>query len=80
MRKAAFKAKNIELEYIKEDLIEKLWNDRPSKPTGPIYILDTKYAGKSVEDKFESIKEQLAKTSATTYIVTNLEEIACNCL
>lgn len=42
-----------------------------------IYILDTKYSGKSSEDKFEEIAKNLKETNAKTYVITHLEEIAC---
>ena len=37
--KASFKEKNIELESIKDDLVEKLWKERPSKPNAPVTFL-----------------------------------------
>jgi len=76
---------------LEQDLVEKLWTDRPSKPTTPvslfhyevflsfmkIFVFDVQYCGRSAQDKFKDIAERLKETGASTYIVTNLEEIAC---
>lgn len=37
--KGTFSAKKIELVPIEQDFVEKLWTDRPSKPTTPVYIV-----------------------------------------
>jgi len=39
--------------------------------------LETKYSGKPASEKLAEIGEKLQALNATSYIVTNLEEIAC---
>jgi len=40
-------------------------------------VFDVNFCGRSVEEKFQDIAAKLKETGASTYIVTNLEEIAC---
>ena len=54
------KDKNITLFY-QEDLIDKIWDNRPSISKEKAYDLDVKYAGKSRSEKFNEIKEHLTK-------------------
>ncbi len=66
------KAKNASL-VLDKDLIDEIWEDRPSLPTAPIFEHDVKYAGKSRVEKLAEIREEM---TADYYLVTALDEIA----
>jgi len=72
-----FEPKKMALKSITEDLVEKLWKDRPSVPLNPVFIHDVSFSGKDSKDKIREIGEEVKKKGAQTYIVTSLEEIAC---
>ena len=69
------KDKNITLFY-QEDLIDKIWENRPSISKEKAYDLDVKYAGKSRSEKFNEIKEHLTKLNADVLLLTSLDDIA----
>ena len=66
------KAKNASL-VLDKDLIDKIWEDRPTLPTAMIFEHDVKYAGKSRAEKLAEIR---AEMTADYYLVTALDEIA----
>lgn len=66
------KSKNASL-VLDIDLIDEIWEDRPSLPTAPIFEHDVKYAGKSRAEKLAEIRKEM---TADYYLVTALDEIA----
>ncbi len=69
-------ADGIELLFIEENLVDRLWQDQPSMPLAPIEVHDIKYAGKSVEAKLESIRESMRRLRADMHILTTLDAVA----
>lgn len=69
------KKKRITVKDISDPIAE-IWNDRPSIPTAPIFIYETKYAGKSCQQKLESIREEMKKNGAKALLISALDEIA----
>lgn len=56
------------------DLVDRIWNDRPSLPSGKAFILEENYAGKSYQEKKE---ELVAKFDENTVLVeSSLDAIA----
>lgn len=58
-----------------EDLIGMLWTDRPSLPANKVWVLDTKYAGKTAEEKISDLRAAMKKRKATVHILTTLDDI-----
>ncbi|WP_277465770.1 aminopeptidase P family protein [Parabacteroides sp. PF5-6] len=58
------------------DLINPLWEDRPSIPTHPIFEMPVELSGKSVTDKLNEINDQLHKAGADCLILGALDEVA----
>lgn len=67
-----FKEKNIQ-QIAELDLIDRVWQDRPSLPLDSVFIHDIKYAGKTRSEKLAEIR---AEMTADYYLVTALDEIA----
>lgn len=68
---------NKEFEYeVKEDLIDKVWEDRPAKPASEVIIHDTKYTGKSKEEKLEEVIKEMKAVGADYYVISGLDDIA----
>ncbi|MCR5344482.1 MAG: aminopeptidase P family protein [Lachnospiraceae bacterium] len=61
--------------YTSEDLIDIIWNDRPSLPTSKAWILEEKYSGESVTSKLERIRKEMKECGADTHIMTCLFDI-----
>ena len=60
----------------KEDLVDKIWTDRPALPKATTWILEDKYAGETMESKISCIREEVRKSGADAHLVTSLYDIA----
>ena len=59
-----------------EDLIGQIWEDRPSLPEEPVWILEETYAGKSASQKILELRQEMEKAKATLHILTTVDDIA----
>lgn len=58
------------------DFIKNIWDDRPSMPATNAYILDQKYAGKSISDKINQIKDTFKEKDVDAHLIATLDDIA----
>ena len=68
-------AKHIKVVY-SYDLVDEVWEMRPTLSNAPAFLLDTKYCGKSVEEKLSELREVMKEKNVTTHIITTLDDIA----
>ena len=66
----------IELVTMTEDIFDTLWEDRPSLPKTPVFILDDTRTGASCTEKIGRIQEAIAKNGVSAIILSALDEIA----
>lgn len=63
---------------VEQNLIDLVWADKqPAATSNPIITLDLKYAGETVEQKWNKIKSQLQDKKSHALVVSALDEIAC---
>ena len=55
---------------------DKLWTDRPARPSEPAFVHDVQYAGEEAADKIERLLKVLEDNDATAMLVTALDDIA----
>lgn len=70
----AFAKKQISIRNI--DFVAQLWEGRPAMPATPAWLLDVKYAGKTVHEKLALLREQLAKKEANAILLSRLDSVA----
>lgn len=58
------------------DLVDTIWENRPSLSKGAVMVLDVKYAGKSRNDKIAEIRQEMKKEKADLFLLTSLDDIA----
>ncbi|MGB6129206.1 MAG: aminopeptidase P family N-terminal domain-containing protein [Psychrilyobacter sp.] len=58
------------------DLLESVWDDRPSFPKENIFVHDLSYAGKSATEKIDIIREIYHSHGADSYMISSLDDIA----
>lgn len=58
-----------------KDLVDLIWTDRPALSHEPAWILEEKYAGKSVRDKICDIRKKMEEEGADTYLLASLDDI-----
>ena len=73
---AALSASGSALVSIDVNLIDEVWEDRPTAPAQPIYALPDEVTGQPVGDKLAAIRQKMAEAGAAALIVTKLDEIA----
>lgn len=61
---------------VSSDPFEKIWNDRPTLPSSPVFIHDITYAGKSTAAKIQDIQDFLSSKGAEAILLSALDEIA----
>lgn len=68
-------AKNITIEY-EVDLIDQIWEDRPSLSKKPCFFLEDKYTGENVASKLKRVREKMAEYGATVHLIASLDDNA----
>ncbi len=74
--RAACEAVGAELAPIAENPIDRLWQDRPSRPDAPFDIHPPEMAGESSEDKRAALAEKLADRGVEAAVLTLPDSIA----
>ena len=59
-----------------EDLVGAIWEERPSFPKNPAFVLEEKYAGESAQSKLGRVREKMKEEQADIHILTSLYDIA----
>ena len=61
---------------IDKDLLEEIWDNRPSLPKENIFIHNTIFSGKSASEKINLVRENLKNKNANAFILSSLDDIA----
>lgn len=72
--KTALLPKNAKIDY-SEDLVDKIWEDRPPLSEKPAFALGIEYTGESTADKLTRIREAMKKEGANVHILAALDDI-----
>jgi len=59
-----------------ENLVDKVWTDKPSRPTNPLIVLGEKYTGRSYDDKVAELRAELKKRKYVGTVANMLDEVA----
>lgn len=69
-------AKGLSLETLTEDLFDCIWENRPSMPQTPVFLLGEERTGASCTEKIQRIQEAVRKNGASAIVLSALDEIA----
>ena len=61
---------------VEEDLVDRIWEDRPPLPQNKVFILAETYAGRSASDKLAAVRAEMKKAGASVHLLTSLYDIA----
>ncbi|MEW9096776.1 MAG: aminopeptidase P family protein [Clostridiaceae bacterium] len=64
---------NLEGSY---DLVDLIWDNRPSLPLDKIFIHPKEFAGKDINEKLSLIRKEMSDLKADYYLLTTLDDIA----
>ena len=66
--------KGINIHYA-DDLIDAVWEDRPSLSKKPAFFLEEKYSGESTASKLARIRAKMEENGANKHIVASLDDV-----
>ncbi|MGL4797497.1 MAG: aminopeptidase P family protein [Paraclostridium sp.] len=69
------KTKDIEVVY-EFDLVNDIYENRPSLSEKKAFLLDTKYCGKSFGEKLYKLREKMKELKSTVHVISTLDDIA----
>ena len=69
-------ARGLRVVSIEENLVDRIWRERPALPLDSAIVWDTRYAGESVPSKLARVREKMAEVRADAHVVTRLDDIA----
>ena len=64
------------LTAIPENLIDKVWDDQPARPTAPVSVYSAKFAGRSSADKRALVAKVLKAEDMDAFLISALDSIA----
>ncbi|MBN1390956.1 MAG: aminopeptidase P family protein [Candidatus Thermoplasmatota archaeon] len=70
------KQRGVLLEYIEENLIDELWENRPSPSKAPVIVLSDIYSGQSVREKLRRVQEKMQEKLCDAHVIASLDAIA----
>lgn len=70
----ALSAKNISIRY-SDDLIDEIWEDRPSLSEKPAFFLEERYSGESSASKLSRLRKAMKDHGADTHIIASLDDV-----
>ncbi|CAB4042140.1 Hypothetical predicted protein, partial [Paramuricea clavata] len=70
------KEKNITLVGVRENLVDKVWPNRPTEEAKKVAVQPYKYTGKYWYDKVKDVQKEMKKVDATAHVVQELDSIA----
>ncbi len=70
----ALSAKNIRIHY-SDDLIDAIWEDRPSLSKKSAFFLEEKYSGESSASKLARVRKAMAEKGADSHIIASLDDV-----
>ena len=59
-----------------DNLVDLIWSYQPALPQKAIHQLDTKYSGRSCEDKIHALRKFLTREKQASIVISALDEIA----
>lgn len=61
---------------VQDNLIDAIWEDRPTRPSTKLIALGLKYTGLTWQDKITALRGKMAERKISWFVVTALDEIA----
>lgn len=76
--KGVLEKKGISLKYTKENLVDKVWHDRPqvNPAKHQVRVLGDNFTGKSAKDKLAYVRSKMTQKNAKHLVITALDHIA----
>jgi len=73
---AALTKHGLKLQFLEENLIDRIWEDQPEPAAAPITVLEERHAGEPVESKLARIREKMGEAGASVHVIAAMDSIA----
>lgn len=67
-------AKNIDL--VDVPLLDQVWTEKPTPSKNPVFVHPVEFAGKSVAEKLQNIRQKMDDAGATVHLISSLDDVA----
>lgn len=64
------------IELVQTDLIQPIWEDRPSLPEQKIFVYDVAFAGQTCLEKIALLRQKIKEAHADVFVLNTLDDIA----
>ena len=64
------------LKLLDQNLVDRVWADRPTPSKAPVEVLSARYAGESVRAKLKRVRKAMAGRRVEAHVLTTLDAIA----
>ncbi|PKN47343.1 MAG: hypothetical protein CVU59_03185 [Deltaproteobacteria bacterium HGW-Deltaproteobacteria-17] len=75
-QRPALAERGVDLNPVSEDVIDRLWNDRPPLSDAPAFVHPAEFAGQTVADKLGVVRSHMEQERADAHVVTALDAVA----
>jgi len=75
-RRDFFKDSSIEMIAVQDNLVDKIWKNKPSDSTNKVLIHDDKWVGCTLCDKVKRLSEKVKELKGEALLVQKLDQIA----
>ncbi|KAL9241759.1 hypothetical protein vseg_015828 [Gypsophila vaccaria] len=72
----AFEKKRQKLVPTSTNLVDQIWADRPTGELNPVKVQSLEFAGCSVAEKLQNLRDRLAQENTHSIVITALDEVA----
>lgn len=74
--KCSLEKSKVEIVEVQENLVDRIWKDRPEFPTGALRVHPIKYSGVDIKEKLKLLRAEMEKQNADALLVSMLDEVA----
>ncbi|MBC7616460.1 MAG: aminopeptidase P family protein [Pedobacter sp.] len=64
------------IKFKHKDYLQPIWQDRPTLPNAPAFLLGDEFTGQSTKDKLSSVKRSMKQHRADYHLISSLDDIA----
>lgn len=64
------------IRFENKDYLNPIWENRPSLPKEPAFLIDTEYTGQSTADKLALVRSALKQYHADNHLISSLDDLA----
>jgi Xaa-Pro aminopeptidase len=69
--------KGASLKAVWDNLVDKVWDNKPVPSKNPVIVLPKDKAGVTIDEKFNRVRAEMKKVGVASLVLSALDDIAC---